>query len=330
MSRLIAYSKTYKPFHFPEFVNHAIDHESMFWGEWEASLQRDVNQWKDGTVTEQEKDHITQILRLFTQSDQIVGGSYVDVFLPYFKNNEVRMALLSIANRESTHMRAYALLNDTLGLPDTEYRAFLEYEEMAEKAEFMEDFESPLEYENVSGRQRTTHMGLNLARTVMNEGMSLFSAFVQLLNYQRPEAGSKMLGMGEIVEWSVRDETKHVEIMAQLFKRHCEENPSIVTDDFKKTIYDMYRTGVDLEDKFIELSYRLGGSPALDKEDVKQYIRFIADRRLVQLGLKPNWNVETNPLPWVDHIISGDTQKNFFEGRVTDYNHKGLEGDWGW
>lgn len=320
MSGLTEYSLAYKPFKYPDFVNHAIEHESMFWGEWEASLQRDVNHWKDGSITAQEKNHITQILRLFTQSDQIVGGSYVDVFLPYFKNNEVRMALLSIANRESTHMRAYALLNDTLGLSEDEYRAFLEYEEMAAKAEFMHTFDP----------KTRDGMGLNLAKTVVNEGVSLFSAFVQLLNYQRPEAGSKMLGMCEIVEWSIRDETKHVEVMSKLFRLQCETYPKIVTDEFKKSIYDMFRQAVWLEDRFIDLSFALGGPKALTADEVKQYIRFIADRRLVQLGLKPNWNIEENPLPWVDHIVGGDNQKNFFEGRVTDYNHKGMSGDWGW
>jgi ribonucleoside-diphosphate reductase beta chain len=321
MSGLTTYSQAYKPFKYPEFVNFAVESESMFWGEWEASLQRDVNQWKDGTITPQEKDHITQILRLFTQSDQIVGGSYVDVFLPYFKNNEVRMALLSIANRESTHMRAYALLNDTLGLAESEYSAFLEYEDMANKAEFMRDFDI---IHNASS------MGTNLILTVINEGMSLFSAFVQLLNYQRPEAGSKMLGMSEIVEWSIRDETKHVEIASRLFRIHCAEHPWIVTDSFKLRAYDMFREAVELEDKLIDLTFNLGGPKALTKEDLKLYIRFIADRRLTQLGFKPNWGIETNPLPWVDHIVSGDNQKNFFEGRVTDYNHKGMEGEWGW
>ncbi len=325
MSGLTELSTTYKPFKFPEFVEFTVEHEAMTWGEWEASLQRDVNQWKDGTITPHEKDHITQILRLFTQSDKIVGGSHVDVFLPYFKNNEARMAILSIANRESTHMRAYALLNDTLGLPDSEYQAFLEYTEMADKADFMEDFETVVDYDS-----KEYMMGLNLARTVMNEGLSLFSAFVQLLNYQRPEAGSKMQGMCEIVEWSVRDETKHVEYWSMLFRKHVEEFPHIVTDDFKLAIYDMYRKGVELEDKFIDLSYVEGGPESLDKADVKEYIRFIGDRRLVGLGLKANWNVEVNPLGWVDHIIGGDTQKNFFEGRVTDYNTNGLVGEWGW
>ena len=321
LPRLTAVSNTYKPFKFPSFVTHTIDHESLFWGEWECSLQRDVNQWKDGTLSPEEQFHLTQILRLFTQSDQIVGGSYVDVFLPYFKNNEVRMALLSIANRESTHMRAYALLNDTLGLPESEYKAFLEYEEMVEKADFMASF---------SALGTPQAMAFNVAKTVMNEGMSLFSAFVQLLNYQRPEAGSKMMGMCEIVEWSVRDETKHVDIMAQLFNIMCEENPEIVTDEFKLAIYKMFRKGVELEDALIDLSFPEDGLPSLTKESLKQYIRFLADRRLTQLGLKPNFEIAINPLPWVDHIISGDSQKNFFEGRVTDYNHKGLEGSWGW
>lgn len=324
MSGLTSLSTTYKPFAYPEFVQMAVDHESTFWGEWEASLQRDVNQWKGNVLTEGEKYHITQILRLFTQSDQIVGGSYVDVFLPYFKNNEVRMALLSIANRESTHMRAYALLNDTLGLPESDYKAFLEYEEMADKAEFMQEFFMGGEL------SPETRMGYNLARTVMNEGMSLFSAFVQLLNYQRPEAGSKMRGMCEIVEWSIRDETQHVGVMSHLFQTHCRENPEIVTDEFKRFIYGMYREGVRLEDRLIDLSYPHTGLKGLAKEDLKQYIRFIADRRLVQLGLKPNWGIEDNPLPWVDYIVGGARNTNFFEGRVTDYNQNGMVGTWGW
>ena len=96
--------------------------------------------------------------------------------------------LLSFANREGTHQRAYALLNDTLGFPDEEYSAFLEYKEMVAKIEFMQN------------NDVTTHHGLGkaLAQTCINEGMSLFSAFIMLLNYQR---FGKMKGMCEVVEW---------------------------------------------------------------------------------------------------------------------------------
>lgn len=319
MSQLMSYSPTYKPFHYPHYVEKAVAHDSLFWAEWEASLQKDVNQWKDGTVSPAEKNHITQILRLFTQSDEAVGGAYVDVFLPRIKNNEARMMMLSFAHRETIHQRAYALLNDTLGLPESEYALFLGFKEMADKIEFMQDFDPDTD----------EGFGLALAKTVLNEGMSLFSAFAQLLNYQRPEAGSKMMGMAEIVEWSIRDETMHVQGMADVFHTYCEEHPHIVTDEFKLAIYDMFRQSVALEDAFIELSLAQGGPKEMTVEDTKQFIRFIADRRLTQLGMKENWGV-SNPYVWLDHIVSGDSQKNFFEGRVTDYNSAGMTGEFSW
>jgi glutaredoxin 3 len=315
---LTEYSKVYKPFHYPSLVNRAIEHDKLHWGEWEADLQEDVRQWKQGIISKTEKAHITSILRLFTQSDVVVGGSYVDVFLRHIKNNEARQMLLSFAQRESIHARAYALLNDTLGLAEEEYSSFLEYHEMAEKIEFMQEFDAS----TIAG------LGKCIARTVCNEGMSLFSAFVMLLNYQR---FGKMKGMCEITEWSIRDETLHVHGMAELFHIYCNEHPRIVTDEFKANIYEMYRNAVDLEDKVIDLAYQVGPVEGLTSKEVKDYIRYIADRRLTQLGLKPNYGIESNPIPWLDWVVNGDSFKNFFEGRVTDYSSNGLGGDdWGW
>jgi ribonucleotide reductase beta subunit family protein with ferritin-like domain len=317
MPGLTSYSNAYKPFTYPEYVNRAIEHDKIFWAEHEADLAEDVRQWKTGDISDIEKYHITSILRLFTQSDVVVGGSYVDVFLPRIKNNEARMMMLSFAQRESVHQRAYALLNDTLGLAEEEYLSFLEYQELSEKVEFMQNFNP----------DTPEGLGLSLARTVCNEGVSLFSAFVMLLNYQRE---GKMRGMCEIVEWSIRDETMHVEGMSEVFKQYCKENPYIVTDNFKLEIYEMFRQAVTLEDKVIDLSYSQGGIKGLDASEVKQYIRYLADRRLIQLGLKANFHVESNPLPWLDWVISGDSFKNFFEGRVTDYSSAGMTGSWGW
>lgn len=314
---LTQHSQTYKPFAYPDYVNRAIEHDKIHWGEWEADLSEDVRQWKIGEVNPDEKYHITSILRLFTQSDVVVGGSYVDVFLPRIKNNEARMMMLSFAQRESIHQRAYALLNDTLGLAEEEYASFLQYEALAEKVEFMQAFDP----DTVRG------LGLSIARTICNEGLSLFSAFVMLLNYQR---AGKMKGMCEIVEWSIRDETMHVEGMIEIFRRYCLEHPEIVNDEFKREIYEMFRQAVMLEDSVIDLAYAQGGSKNLTAEEVKQYIRFLADRRLIQLGLKPNFGVKTNPLEWLDWVINGSSHKNFFEGKVTDYLADGMEGDWGW
>ena len=154
-------------------------------------MSEDVSDWKGGKVTDIEKEYITNILRLFTQSDVAVGQNYFDQFIPKFKNNEVRNMLGSFASREGIHQRAYALLNETLGLSDAEYHAFLEYKEMANKLAFMQKSDN------------STHRGLALAvaKSVFNEGVALFASFVMLLNFQR---FGKMKGMGKVVEWSIR------------------------------------------------------------------------------------------------------------------------------
>jgi glutaredoxin 3 len=313
---LLKPSKAYRPFFYDWAFELARRHEQAHWVEDEAELGDDVTQWKDGTITENEKNHIVQILRLFTQSDVAVGQNYYDYLIPRFKNNEIRNMLGSFAAREAIHQRAYALLNDTLGLPEDEYSAFLEYKEMADKIDFM------------TKADVGTHKGLALAlaKSVFNEGLSLFASFVMLLNYQR---FGKMRGMCKITEWSLSDETMHVEGNSRLFKTFCAEHPRIVTDEFKKEIYEMARSVVQLEDKFIDLAYKIGPVHGLGADEVKKYIRYIADRRLIQLGLKGNWKVKDNPLSWLDWL-TGDRQTNFFEARVTEYDAAGLTGEWGW
>jgi ribonucleotide reductase beta subunit family protein with ferritin-like domain len=290
---LLEQNKSYKPFSYPWAVSYATEHERIHWIEDELELQTDVNHWKSGILSEAEKNHITQILRLFTQTDVAVGTNYLEYYIPKFKNNEIRAMLTAFASREFIHQRAYALLNDTLGLPEEEFTAFLEYQQMADKVEFMGD----IDVHSLSGT------GLAIARSVLNEGMSLFSAFAMLLNYQR---------------------------FGKLFREFCEEHPRIVNDDFKKEIYEMFRQAVKLEDKVIDLAYEMGALEGLTAPEVKQYIRYLADRRLIQLGLKSNWKVKDNPLPWMEELIGGSSISNFFEKRVTDYNAQGMTGTWGW
>ncbi|WP_419810799.1 ribonucleotide-diphosphate reductase subunit beta [Bacterioplanoides sp.] len=308
-------SVTYKPFRYPWAMELAEASEKAHWGTWELDLQKDVEQIKTGALTAGQMNHIVQILRLFTQTDVVVGGNYCEMFIPHFKNNEIRNMLLSIASREGTHQRAYALLNDTLGMADSEYSAFLEYEAMAEKVEFMQQADLSTDEGLV----------LSVAQTVCNEGMSLFSAFAMLLNYER---FGLMRGMCEVVEWSVKDETLHVIGMAKVFHTLCEELPHVVTDDFKFQIYEMFRTAVSLEDKVIDIAFEMGPIEGLTADEVKQFIRHIADRRLTMLGMKTIYGVDENPLPWINSIIAGDSFKNFFEGRVTDYTNGSLTGEW--
>lgn len=317
MSSLLKFSETYKPFHYPWAVDLAKKHEEIHWIEDEAELSEDVQDWKT-KLSAAEKEFITHVLRLFTQSDVQVGENYHELLIPKFKNNEVRNMLSSFAAREAVHQRAYALLNDTLGLPDEDFHKFLDYKAMADKIDFMKEG-------NVTSH---TGLALALAQSVFNEGMSVFASFVMLLNFQR---FGKMKGMATIVEWSIRDETIHVQGNAKLFRTFCEEHPRVVNDELKSKIYKMARNAVKLEDKFIDLAFDGNEVQGLTKQEVRDYIRHIADRRLLQLGLKTKFNQKDNPLPWLDWVLNGASHDNFFEKRVTEYSVAGMEGDdYGW
>jgi len=302
---------------YPWAVDLSKKHEEVHWIEDEAELSEDVQDWKT-KLSEEEKTFITHVLRLFTQSDVQVGENYHELLIPRFKNNEVRNMLSSFAAREAIHQRAYALLNDTLGLPDEDFHMFLEYKEMADKINFMKDGEC----------KTNSGLATALAQSVFNEGMSVFASFVMLLNFQR---FGKMKGMATIVEWSIRDETLHVQGNAKLFREFCAEHPRIVNDELKSKIYKMAENAVALETKFIDLAFAGNDVQGLTKKEVIDYIRHIADRRLLQIGLKPLFNQKDNPLPWLDWVLNGASHDNFFEKRVTEYSVVGMEGsDYGW
>ena len=289
--------------------------EESHWHQNEAEIQKDIEQWHTG-LTKAEKGLIQNILRMFTQGDVNVGGNYIEI-LSKFRNNEIRNMLLSFAAREGIHQRAYAFLTDTLGLPDSEFSAFLEYEEMSEKNEWMQKVD-------VSSYTGIAH---TLAKMVFSEGVVLFASFIMLLNFGRQ---GKMLGMNNIVEWSIRDESLHVEGNTRLFREFCAEHPRIVNDAFKKTIYDMARDVVALEDKFIDLAFEVGGVEGISPEDVKNYIRYITDRRLIQLGLKPEFGVKELENTWIAEQLNATAFGNFFEKRITEYGKGGLEGELDW
>jgi ribonucleoside-diphosphate reductase beta chain len=137
-----------------------------------------------------------------------------------------------------------------------------------------------------------------------------------------------MKGMGQIVTWSIVDETMHAESMIKLFRTFVEENRDIWNDELKGQIYTIAGKMVELEDRFIDLSFSMGSMDNLDADDVKRYIRYITDRRLISLGLKGIMKVKKNPLPWVEEMINAPTHTNFFENRATDYAKGAVTGSW--
>ena len=308
---------SFKPFNYPWAYDAWLKHEQAHWLHTEVPMLEDVKDWKN-KLTKEEKQFLTHIFRFFTQGDIDVAGGYVNNYLPYFPQPEVRMMLLGFAAREALHIAAYSHLIETLGLPDTTYNQFMEYEAMKEKHDYVMDISA----QNSTKENTAKHIAVFSAFT---EGMQLFSSFIMLLNFPRH---GKMKGMGQIVTWSIVDETMHAENMIKLFRTYIEENKEIWNDELKGQLYTIAEKMVELEDRFIDLAFEMGDMPDLDAKDVKQYIRYITDRRLISLGLKGIMKVKKNPLPWVEEMINAPIHGNFFENRVTDYAKGALSGNW--
>jgi ribonucleoside-diphosphate reductase beta chain len=308
---------SFKPFHYPWAYEAWLKHEQAHWLHTEVPMAEDVKDWKK-RLTPAQKHFLTNIFRFFTQGDIDVAGGYVTNYLPYFKQPEVRMMLLGFAAREALHIAAYSHLIETLGMPETTYAEFLDYAEMREKHDY---------FMELSGKNGTPEsVAANIAAfSAFTEGMQLFSSFIMLLNFPRH---GLMKGMGQIVTWSIVDETMHAESMIKVFRTYVEENKHIWNDDLKARIYTIAEKMVELEDKFIDLAFSMGEMPDLTSDEVKHYIRYIADRRLISLGLKGIFKVKKNPLPWVEEMINAPIHGNFFENRVTDYAKGALSGNW--
>jgi ribonucleoside-diphosphate reductase beta chain len=157
-----------------------------------------------------------------------------------------------------------------------------------------------------------------------SEGLQLFASFAMLMNFPRQ---SKMKGMGQIVSWSVRDESLHCDGIIKLYHAFNKETGAVtkaVADD----IVDCCKTVVTMEDKFIDLAFEMGPVHGMTPDDIKQYIRFIADWRLRQLQLPEVYGVTENPLPWLQSLLSGVEHANFFEARATEYSKAATQGSW--
>ena len=307
----------FKPFSYSWAYDVWLKHEQSHWLHSEVPMAEDVKDWKKN-LSKEEKQFLTKIFRFFTQGDLDVAGGYVENYLPYFKQPEIRMMLLGFAAREALHVAAYSHLIETLGMPDSTYADFLEYKEMREKHEYF------LELSAKNGTIESVATNI-AAFSAFTEGMQLFSSFIMLLNFTRH---GKMKGMGQIITWSIVDETMHAESMIKLFRTYIEENKEIWNDELKSKIYAMAEKMVELENKFIDLSFSTGGIIGLTADEVKEYIKYIADRRLISMGMRGIYKVKKNPLPWVEEMINAPTHTNFFENRATDYAKGALTGDW--
>jgi len=305
----------YKPFKYPWAYEAWLKQQRIHWLPEEVPLAEDVKDWEKN-LTPPEKNLLTQIFRFFVQADVEVNNCYMKHYSRVFKPTEVQMMLGAFSNTETIHIAAYSHLLDTIGMAEVEYSAFLEYEAMKDKFDYMRLW-------GVDSKE-------DIAKTLavfgaFTEGLQLFASFAVLMNFPRQ---NRMKGMGQIVTWSVRDETLHTESAIKLFKTFIDENPEVWNDKVKAEITNACSKVIEHEDAFIELAFELGGVKGMEADEVKQYIRYIADRRLSQLGLPHLYNIEKNPLPWMDEMLNAVEHTNFFEGRATEYSRAATTGSW--
>jgi len=312
---LLTASGTYDVERYPWAYDYWKRQQQTHWMGEEVPLGADIKDWASDRVTDAERNLLTQIFRFFTQSDVEVGDNYLKRYIPLFQPLEVQMMMAAFTNMETVHIDAYALLLKTLGMPKAEFAAFRDYAEMRAKADYMHTF-------GVDNDE-------DIARTLamfggFTEGMQLFASFAMLMNFPR---FNKMKGMGQIVSWSVRDESLHCEGITRLFHAFCAERQCL-TKAVKEDIIDCCQKTVRLEDNFIDLAFELGPVPGMSPKEIKRYIRYIADWRLSQLGLPAIYMIEDHPLPWLAPLLNGVEHANFFETRATEYSKAATKGNW--
>jgi len=311
---LLTPSAAYKPFRYPWAFDMWKKQQQVHWMPEEVPLGEDCKDWA-ANLNDRERNLLTQIFRFFTQGDIEVQDNYMDRYGRVFRPTEVKMMLSSFANMETIHIAAYALLLETIGMPESEFGAFMEYEAMKAKHDYMQQF--------------GVETNADICRTLamfggFTEGLQLFASFAMLMNFPR---FNKMKGMGQIVSWSVRDESLHCEGIIKLYHAFNAETQAVtkaVADDIVACCEHV----VMLEDRFIDLAFEQGDVQGMTPEDIKQYIRFIADWRLRQLKLPEVYGVKENPLPWLQSMLSGVEHANFFEARATEYSKAATKGQW--
>jgi ribonucleoside-diphosphate reductase beta chain len=305
----------YKPFRYPWAFDYWQKQQQVHWLPEEVPLGEDCKDWAT-KLNDNERNLLTQIFRFFTQSDIEVNDNYMERYGRVFKPTEVKMMLSAFANMETVHIAAYALLLETIGMPDAEFSAFMEYKAMKDKHDYMQKF----------GMDSDADICRTLAMFGgFTEGLQLFASFAMLMNFPR---FNKMKGMGQIVSWSVRDESLHCEGIIKLYHAFNKETQA-VTKSVADDILDCCQTVIKLEDNFIDLAFDMGPVEGMTPNDIKTYIRYIADWRLRQLELPELFGgSRENPLPWLQVLLSGVEHANFFEARATEYSKAATKGSW--
>ena len=305
----------YKPFEYQQAFDFYKDQHRVHWLADEVPLASDLNDWKL-KLSEPEKNLIGNILKSFAQTEVHVNDYWSTKVSVWFPKPEIQAMARVFADFESIHAEAYARLNEELGLDD--FRAFLEDE--TAKAKIDRLVETP----GSSYHEKAISLAIFSAFT---EGVNLFSSFAILMSFQ---LRNLMKGTGQIVEWSVRDESLHSKAGCWLFRTLLEEDPELNSNELRDKIIEACELSVQLEFDFIDKAFEMGDVEGLNKDQLKNFIKARANEKMIELGYKSIYNdIDPNLLKqmeWFGHLTSGKTQQDFFAGRVTNYSKS--VGDW--
>lgn len=299
---------TYAPFVYPKAYEYWEKQQTSHWLHSEVSMASDINDWKVN-LNETEKALVGHILKGFTQSEVFIQDYWAGKVLRWCKHPEIQMMAATFAAFESIHAVSYAYLNQSLGLED--FSAFLHEPTAKAKIDRLM---------NVKGKSKRD-IALSLAVfSAFNEGVNLFSSFAILLNFSR---FNKLKGVGQIIAFSIKDESLHSEAGIWLFNTLIHENPDLLDESLKEEILEAARLTIKLEDDFIDKAFELGNVEGLTAQDVKTFIRYRCNTKLNDLGLKKLWkNLDKQSLDnmeFFDVLSAGVNHSDFFASRVSDY-----------
>jgi ribonucleoside-diphosphate reductase beta chain len=305
---LIKERNYYKPFEYQTAFEFYKDQHRAHWLADEIPLASDLNDWKL-KLSETEKNLIGNILKSFAQTEVHVNDYWSSKVSQWFPKPEIVAMTSTFGAFEAIHAEAYARLNEELGLDD--FQAFLEDEAAKNKIERL------LETKSETLEEKAQSLAIFSAFT---EGVNLFSSFAILMSFQ---LRNLMKGTGQIVEWSVRDESLHSKAGCWLFRTLLEENPELNTVELRNKVIEACELSVHLEFDFIDKAFELGDIENLNKEQLKNFIKQRANDKMIELGYPAIYNdIDPNLLKqmeWFGHLTGGKTHQDFFAGRVTSY-----------
>jgi ribonucleoside-diphosphate reductase beta chain len=320
----LEYKNAKAEFEYPKAYDYFELQNQVHWLWSEVPMGPDLQDW-NLNLTPSEKNVIGNILKSFAQTEVIVNDYWIGKVKRWFPKPEIAMMCAAFGNMEAIHTKAYAYLNETLELED--YVGFLEDKASKDKIDVLTDSyvrgvnKKSIEYQKQIARSLAVF-------SAFTEGVSLFSSFAILLSFKMK---GKLKKVGNIVEWSVRDESMHSQAGCWLFREFCKEYPKVVDDELKKSIYDSARACVELECKFIDKVFEQGAIESINPDDLKNFIKNRANVKLGDLGYKQNWkNIDKDALArmaWFDNATGGAQSTDFFDGRVTQYSKGNINWD---